>query len=167
MRFPWVPTTRTFSDIQESTFESTFATIGLYPLDSFQSPCNNFFQPFDVNSHYSTLRHDWQVFRCFHTGNTHLRACLNNWSQSEFGLVKNVFSDCVVASSTPSRSLWDSIAVIFHSLDPSLSRYLSHSLFSRLISVDPTLGLGFTELWRFYTPSGSLWDFYRVPYPVT
>lgn len=69
-----VPTTRAFSGIQESTFESTFATIGLYSLDSFVAACNNFFQPSDVNNHYSTLCYFWQVFRCFHTGNEHL-----NW----------------------------------------------------------------------------------------
>ena len=46
-----VPTTRAFSDIQESTFESTFATIGLCSLDSLVAACNNFFQPSDFNSH--------------------------------------------------------------------------------------------------------------------
>ena len=39
-----------------------------------------------------------------------LRARLKNWNQSDSGLMKKVFSESVVASSTPSRSLSPSLS---------------------------------------------------------
>lgn len=65
-------TFRTFSERPETVLELSIAVILPNSLGSFVATCNNFSQPFDVNSHYSTLFHIWQVSKYRHTREMHL-----------------------------------------------------------------------------------------------